>query len=188
VVLLADDVRSSLDGMFSEPPAMLDVTIVLLQIGDEATEDQEVRDGATKPTPEPIPSTRLLIGTTNMQEPVPNHVVTLATLFVVQRDPSGPITPYRATPLAKERQFATVGPLQTMGDTVRYFSDRCGYLDHAGAVGAALLMKVVGRRWRPGTRKTLSPCRAWMTPTTTGAVLGEPPCRRQRQLATAHYA
>ena len=69
---------------------MLDMAIVLLQIGDEATEDQEVRDGATKPTPEPIPSTRLLIGTTNVQEPVPNHIVTLATLFVIRRDPPGP--------------------------------------------------------------------------------------------------
>jgi hypothetical protein len=39
VVLLANDVRSSLDSMFSEPPAMLDMAIVLLHIGDEATED-----------------------------------------------------------------------------------------------------------------------------------------------------
>jgi hypothetical protein len=39
VVPLANDVRSSLDGMLSQPPAMLDMAIVLLQIGNEATED-----------------------------------------------------------------------------------------------------------------------------------------------------
>jgi hypothetical protein len=78
-MLLTNDVRSSFDGMLSEPPAMFDMAIVLLEIRDEATEDQEIGNGATEPTPKPIPGTGLLIRPTEVQEPVPNHLATLPT-------------------------------------------------------------------------------------------------------------
>ena len=79
MVFLTNNVRGSRDGMLSEPPAMLDVAIVLLKIRDEATEDQEIGDGATKPAPKPIPRTGLLIRPSEVQEPVPNHDATLPT-------------------------------------------------------------------------------------------------------------
>ena len=78
-MLLTNDVGSSFDGMLSEPPAMLDMAIVLLEIGHEATEDQEIGNGATESTPKPVPRTGLLIRPTEVQEPVPNHDATLPT-------------------------------------------------------------------------------------------------------------
>ena len=47
-----------------------DVTVVVAVDGDDATEDEEVRNRATEPRPESIPRARLGIGTGVTQEPV----------------------------------------------------------------------------------------------------------------------